>query len=69
VADFDAEIARINRLIEAGKLDEAIRAVDALMETSGGEIRARLAEERARLAQSAARKRAAAGSKTATPKP
>ena len=67
VADFDAEVARINTLIEAGKLDEAIAAVDALMEQTGGETRAKLAEERERLRKSAERKRAK--SPTKAPKP
>ena len=71
VADFDAEIERINGLISAGKLDEAIAAVDVLIEQTGGATRAKLVEERERLRKSAERKRAKAPAATTTkaPKP
>jgi hypothetical protein len=57
IADFGAQVAQINVLIEAGRLDEAIAAVDELRKETGGETRAKLAEERERLRKSAARKR------------
>jgi len=59
-SDFDAKVARVNTLIEAGKLDEAVEAVDELMKETGGETRTRLAEQRDVLAKDAAHNRAVA---------
>jgi tetratricopeptide (TPR) repeat protein len=58
--DFDAKVARVNALIEAGKLDEAVAAVDELMKDTGGETRTKLAEQRDVLAKGAAHNRAVA---------
>jgi Tfp pilus assembly protein PilF len=59
-SDFDAKVARVNALIEAGKLDDAVAAVDELIAESGGETRAKLQEERDGLAKTAAHNRAIA---------
>ena len=56
-ADFDAKVARVNSLIEAGKLDQAIAVVDALIAESGGDTRAKLQQERDALAKTAAHNR------------
>jgi len=59
-SDFDAKVARVNALIEAGNLDEAVVAVDELMTETGGETKTRLAEQRDILAKGAAHNRAVA---------
>jgi tetratricopeptide (TPR) repeat protein len=56
-SDFDAKVARVNALIDAGKLEEAVVAVDELIAESGGETRAKLEEERDGLAKAAAHNR------------
>jgi hypothetical protein len=59
-SDFDAKVARINTLLEAGKLDEGLAALDALIAESGGETRAEMEAQREKLRKVAARNRAVA---------
>jgi len=60
LADFDAKVARINALIDARKLDDAVAAVDALIAETGGETRAQLVAQRDNLRKSAAHNHAIA---------
>ena len=54
VAEFQAGVAKVNRLVEERKLDEAVKVLDGLMPESDAETRAELERYREKLVRMAA---------------
>jgi len=58
VAEFEAGVAKVNRLVEERKLDEAVKVLDGLMPESDAETRAELERYREKLVRTAASNKA-----------
>ena len=59
-SDFEARVAEINTLLEAGKVDEALVVLDRVIDQSSGEVRVEMEKQRAILREGAAHNHAIA---------